>query len=210
MLMHPYPDGITGKELEQLFTRKEKTHGLKNALALAFFTLFFGALTVEIVSKAGQSYFFVFTVPAWILCFYQPYKAMNRHLRNVRRIASGELFFPYGTPEEIAAVLSDPENVQVLDSKRILLTKDYLMEKDEFLTYIPLREICRVHLTMSVGRRDRRIVLKVQKQTMEICCYLFEAGPVFSFAETRMERIAEIITMHMASYAPDCEVTLGG
>lgn len=203
--MHPFANGITGDALMKRAIQREKQGVLKNALLLIFFTAFFTAAAIAIIRDIRESYFFLFTTPAWIICFYYPFKALQAHWKLVKAADTADVFQAYGTPDEIAAVLSDPANTQVLDSRKIILTSAYLMEKNNIHTYAPLSEIGTIWVKSTAGRHAR-VALSVMKRDGTVNYLVFESGPAFSSTLQRMRETAEVIRMHMAQYAPECSV----
>lgn len=196
---------LTGEKLLRSLKCKEGLRVVQNCLWLAFFTLFFGSLAVELFSNISEYWFFLFTTPAWILAIYFPAKAIKKHFKLLCAGDQNAVFLKYGTPDEIADILSNPENVQALRCPNLILTKAYFMKKGDFLTYIPLDEIRAISVRRTYGRYPKVQVCIIPKQG-ESCTYSADNLTLFASVDKQKEMLRGEIDAHMALYAPQCPV----
>lgn len=152
-----------------------------------------------------EFWWFFFTAPAWFLIFYFLVKKLRTHIEDYRDVESHAVFAAYGTPDEIAAVLSDPCNEQLLDSRSVILTKSYLMMRKDYLTYLPLSEIKMMAVRAFTGKINQ-VYLEVFPQSGSKCIYRFEKTPVFRSVIKRQEEIEAAVREHMAVYSPECKI----
>lgn len=97
---------MDGGKLLRRISRSAVKKIVCNILLLAFFIWFFGYLLLEIIRNFREYCFFLFTAPAWVIALYDPALAIGKHFGVLREGANHDMFRKYGTPDEIAAVLS--------------------------------------------------------------------------------------------------------
>ena len=204
--MKPPYRNMTGEKLLRAIARTEIIRIILNGLLLIFFLFFFGGLTKTIISNIGQYWFFLFTTPAWILAFYFPIKAIKRHALAVRDGDLNDVFARYGSPDEIAEVLADPENVHMLKCRNLFFTKAYFMKRGDFLSYIPLNEITYISVSRTHGK-NAHLVMTVQPKGSESRRYSVSQPLMLASLSKQIEMLTEDLRDHMTIYAPECRIT---
>ena len=147
----------------------------------------------------------LFFIPVWILCFYLPIAGIRKQMRIIRDGENYERFQKYGSPDTIAAIISSPGNEPVLDCEKIILTAGFLMTRDDFSTYLPLKAIKGINVCHSSGK-DTRLYLDVYTDDMQRRCYRAESDPAFRSGTKLWRKAADTVYAHMAVYAPECRV----
>lgn len=110
-------------------------------------------------------------------------------------------------PDEIAAVLADPENEQLLPCRRIILTRSYLMRRDDFITYIPLADLAAILGHVRHGKHPC-VILNIRTRDGLQKEYRTEEIPLFRSSEKYYREIAEALSGVLPLYAPDCRLSL--
>ena len=196
---------LTGASLLHAMSRKAVFRIIRNILLL----LLFGGLCIGFnwsMFEDFKKYFFVlFFIPVWILCFYLPIAGIRKQMRIIRDGENYEMFQKYGSPDTIAAIISDPGNEPVLDCEKIILTAGFLMTRDDFSTYLPLQAIKGINVCHSSGK-DTRLYLDVYTDDMQRRCYRAESDPAFRSGTKLWRKAADTVYAHMAVYAPECRV----
>ena len=203
-MKQPYPN-MTGEKLLNKVSSRALIKILLNSLLLIFLAMFFLYLIFDGVREMPESLVMLFTLPLWILLFYFPIKAIRTHLVQFRSGGCNEVFRRYGTPDEIAEVLADPENVQLIRSSNIIVTKAYLMKKGDFLSYLPLSEIVYIEISRTHGRHAH-IVMNVQPKEEPFRRYSVSMTVITLSLDRQMEMLAEDLKDQLQIFAPDCHV----
>lgn len=196
--------GLTGEKLLQSMSHKAFCRIIMNISLLAFFVWFFYGLMKAIIDNFNEYWFFLFTTPVWILCLYFPIVAIRKHIHIIQSGDRYEMFQYYGSPDEIASVLSDPDNEQVISSKRFDLTKAYFMLHNDFVTYLPLSEIDSIQLRVTSGKTTQlRLHLKTVDGTQK--SYRMDTVPFTSLRKNK-QRLLEEMSPVLAQYAPHIQL----
>ena len=203
--MQPFCD-LTGEKLLLHISRNAVKEIVRDVLLLMLFAIIIIGANVGMVMDFSRNFFILFFIPVWILMIWYPVTDIRKHREEIRSGAEHPLFQRYGSPDEIAAVLSDPSNEQVLDSRKIILTQSYLINRNDFLSYLPLKRIRSMFITHHSSRSAHYVQLMVLTKDGSRVNYNFEQDPFFSSAGKRVRHMADVIIPHMNAYAPDCEV----
>ena len=204
--MKPPYLNLTGEKLLRSIRRTEIIRIILNSLLLLFFTVFFSYIGYELIRTLPDSWFFLFTAPAWILAFWFPIKAIKRHTLAARSGSLNDVFAKYGSPEEIAEVLADPENMHMLKCRNLFFTKAYFMKRGDYLTYIPLREIAHISVSRTYGKHAH-LVMTVQPRDGESRRYQVSQPLMLASLSRQIEMLSEDLKNHMTFYAPECSIT---
>ncbi len=198
---------MTGEKLLRKVSLKAVRRIVTDILILAAVGLFAVGMTVPLFQDFKQYFWTMFLLPFWFLCVYYPVRDIAKQIGIIRSREQGEPFSRYGTPDEIAAVLADPENEQLLPCKRIILTRSYLMRRDDFITYIPLADLAAILGHVRHGKHPCVILniwtrdgLQKEYRTEEIS--LFRSNVKF------YREIADALSEVLPLYAPDCKLSL--
>ena len=203
--MSPFGD-LTGEKLLLHISRNARKQILRDVLLLTLFAVIIIGANAGMVQDFRRNFFILFFIPVWILMIYYPIADIRKHREEIRSGADHALFQRYGSPDEIAAILSDPSNEQVLDSKKIIFTQSYLIDRKDYLSYLPLKCIRSMFITHHSSRSAHYVQLRVLTKDGSSVKYNFEQDPLFASAEKRIRRMADVIIPHMNAYAPECEV----
>ncbi len=192
---HPYPD-MTVQEILAAFRSHSRSRILVNAPALL---VCIGLPAVWICGlvrdfNVQTLVFVLLTLPMFgVLCWY-----CIRNIRRNMQVMQGDSASPYGSPEDIAAMLADPQNVQAISSRKVILTRSYLMQKNDVTSFIPLAEIVSLYAVSSkrnlfllTATRDGR------KQSVRI-----ERGSIFRSPEKQKQQLIAELDAHLQKYAP--------
>ena len=198
---------MTGEQLVRKISLKAVRRIVTDILILAAAGVFAVAMIAPIFQDFRQYFWALFLLPFWFLCLYFPVKDIAKQIGIIRSKEQGEPFSRYGTPDEIAAVLADPDNEQLLPCKRIILTRSYLMRRDDFITYMPLADLAALSAHLRHGKHPCVIltawthdVLQKEYRTEEIS--LFRSNDKF------YREIADALSEVLPLYAPDCKLSL--
>ena len=198
---------MTGEKLLRKVSLKAVRRIVTDILILAAVGLFAVGMTVPLFQDFKQNFWAMFLLPFWFLCVYYPIMDIKKQIGIIRSKEQGEPFSRYGTPDEIAAVLADPDNEQLLPCKRIILTRGYLMRRDDFITYMPLADLAALSAHLRHGKHPCVIltawthdVLQKEYRTEEIS--LFRSNDKF------YREIADALSEVLPLYAPDCKLSL--
>ena len=116
-----------------------------------------------------------------------------------------ETVSPHGSAEQIAEVLRDPENVRLLNSSTVILTRSYLMLKNDFTTYLPLTEIVRAQVETHYSSRCSGIDIKATDTFRRTCVFDMGALPYVTDISAYRNEIAQTLKETLAAYAPDAK-----
>ncbi|HBI86076.1 MAG TPA: hypothetical protein DDX71_07335 [Ruminococcus sp.] len=192
---HPYPD-MTVQEILAAFRSHSRSRILVNAPALL---VCIGLPAVWICGlvrdfNVQTLVFVLLTLPMFgVLCWY-----CIRNIRRNMQVMQGDSASPYGSPEDIAAVLADPQNVQAISSRKVILTRSYLMQKNDVTSFIPLAEIVSLYV---VSSKRNLFLLTVtrdgRKQSVRI-----ERGSIFRSPEKQKQQLIAELDAHLQKHAP--------
>ena len=198
---------MTGEKLLRKISRKAVRRIVTDILILAAAGAFAVCMIAPVFQNLRQYFWALFLLPFWFLCLYYPIMDIKKQIGIIRSKEQGEPFSRYGTPDEIAAVLADPDNEQLLPCKRIILTRGYLMRRDDFITYMPLADLAALSAHLRHGKHPCVIltawthdVLQKEYRTEEIS--LFRSNDKF------YREIADALSEVLPLYAPDCKLSL--
>lgn len=211
-MKRPFLSEPSSEQLMKKASRKELFGVLKNLAVMGIALFILIACIADAIDsfhskapgrKAEVLSFLIFTSPAWILVFYYPIKNLREHLDNFRAEDSAPVFARYGTPGELAEILASPENVQVLNSSRVVLTREYIMMRGDIHSYLPLSALRAVHVVC--GYRNT-LHIDVLAENVGKRSYFYEPLPPLQFNSTRAKEATEILRAHLAAYAPECKL----
>lgn len=192
---HPYPD-MTVQEILAAFRAHSCRRILVNVPALLV------CLGLPAVWICGLVRGFNVQTLVFVLLTLPMFGVLCRHcIRNIRRnmqVIQGDSASPYGSPEDIAAVLADPQNVQAISSRKVILTRSYLMQKNDVASFIPLAEI--VSLYAVSGKRNLFLLTVTKdgrKQSVRI-----ERGSIFRSPEKQKQQLIAELEAHLQKHAP--------
>ena len=203
--MSPFPD-LTGEKLLMQVSRHAHKQIVRKVLLLILFAAIIIGANAAMVMDFRNNFFILFFLPLWILLIYYPIQDIKKHQLEILQGENNDIFLLYGSPDEIAEILSDPTNEQLLESKKVVLTRSYLVMKDDLLTFVPIDRLSRISVMHHSSRNSRYVYLDVCTTDKRILKYQFEDDPLFGSAAKRTNQIAEIITALMQSCAPECHV----
>ena len=198
---------MTGEKLLRKISRKAVRRIVTDILILAAVGLFAVGMTVPLFQDFKQNFWAMFLLPFWFLCVYYPVRDIAKQIGIIRSREHGEPFSRYGTPDEIAAVLADPENEQLLPCRRIILTRSYLMRRDDFITYIPLADLAAILGHVRHGKHPC-VILNIWTRDGLQKEYRTEEIPLFRSNDKFYREIAEALSEVLPLYAPDCKLSL--
>lgn len=191
---------LTGEQLLNSVRRRAIIRIVHNIIIMVLCTAFFIGIIEELISDFSKTWFFLFTTPAWLLAYIIPIKMIRGHYQILQEGDQYDLFRRFGSPEQIAEVISDPSNIQLLPSKRIILTKAYFMIRGDYVTYLPLEAISAIRLEIT-HYRNSQLKINVKEEDGKIHLYQVDT-PLFSFLSDQKQRYGEIILQICAQYAP--------
>ncbi len=198
---------MTGEKLLRKISRKAVRRIVTDILILAAVGLFAVGMTVPLFQDFKQNFWAMFLLPFWFLCVYYPVRDIAKQIGIIRSREQGEPFSRYGAPDEIAAVLADPENEQLLPCKRIILTRSYLMRRDDFITYIPLADLAAILGHVRHGKHPC-VILNIWTRDGLQKEYRTEEIPLFRSNDKFYREIADALSEVLPLYAPDCRLSL--
>lgn len=198
---------MNGEKLLRKISRKAVRRIVTDILILAAVGLFAVGMTVPLFQDFKQNFWAMFLLPFWFLCVYYPVRDIAKQIGIIRSREHGEPFSRYGAPDEIAAVLADPENEQLLPCRRIILTRSYLMRRDDFITYIPLADLAAILGHVRHGKHPC-VILNIWTRDGLQKEYRTEEIPLFRSSEKYYREIAEALSGVLPLYAPDCKLSL--
>ena len=205
---HPYPE-LTEQTLLHILRRNSLFRLTGRLILLLAAVTFFSLLTVGICRDFRHGLVLLFTVPLWMLCLYFLLRSILRQIRLLCCPAQAEVFRKYGTPAQLAEILSDPANQQVLPGRRVILTRSYLMMRGDFPTYLPLREITGISVIATKGGFSRHVQLFVLTGDGAKHIYRFEPPALLRTLDSQAKEITDALTAHLAQYAPQLAVRQG-
>lgn len=205
--MEQFYRSMTGEKLLRRISGKAVRRIFTDSLILIAVGFFAVGMIAPVFQNLRQYFWALFLLPFWFLCLYYPIMDIKKQIGIIRSKEQGEPFSRYGTPDEIAAVLADPDNEQLLPCRRIILTRSYLMRKDDFITYIPLADLAALRGYIRHGKRScvkltvwTRDCLQKEFSTEEI--------PFYCSGEKKYREIADVLSEVIPLYAPDCKLSL--
>ena len=198
---------MTGEKLLRRISGKAVRRIITDILILIAVGFFAVGMIVPVFQDFKQYFWALFLLPVWFLGIYYPILNIRKQIGIIRSGDKGEPFSRYGTPDEIAAVLADPDNEQLLPCKRIILTRSYLMRRDDFITYIPLTDLAALRGHLRYGKHScvRLTVWTHDGLQKEFCT---EEIPFYRSGEKKYREIADVLSEVMPLSAPDCELSL--
>ena len=198
---------MTGEKLLRKISLKAVRRIITDSLIFAVGGAFAVGMTAPVFQNLRQNFWALFLLPLWFLCMYFSGKDIAKQIGIIRSKEQGEPFSRYGTPDEIAAVLADPGNEQILPCKRVILTRGYLMRRDDFITYMPLADLAALRGHLRNGKHPCVVLtawthdgLQKEYRTEEIS--LFRSNDKF------YREIADALSEVLPLYAPDCKLSL--
>lgn len=198
---------MTGEKLLRKVSLKAVRRIVTDILILAAVGLFAVGMTVPLFQDFKQNFWAMFLLPFWFLCVYYPVRDIAKQIGIIRSREHGEPFSRYGAPDEIAAVLADPENEQLLPCRRIILTRSYLMRRDDFITYIPLADLAAILGHVRHGKHPC-VILNIWTRDGLQKEYRTEEISLFRSNDKFYREIADALSEVLPLYAPDCKLSL--
>lgn len=192
-MTHPYPH-LNGTALLQRLRRKSLHRLISGGILLIAAIGFFTLLTVGIVRDFSHGFVLLFTVPLWCILLYVLIRNTVRALRLLLHAQDAEIFRRYGPPDALAERLADPECVQLLPDRRIILTRAYLMRRDDFTSYLPLTEITGMSVLTTKGGWSRHVQLLVTTVQGERRVYRFAPPGLFRSLDAQAKEITDALT----------------
>ena len=203
----PIRRDLDGEKLLRSMAAREKRLALQNAVLLLGAVLFLIVMLTDMVREGGTAYFIMLcTSPVWFLLIYYPALHLRQHLSNLETGENAELFTRAGSPETLAATVSDPANEQVLPSKKVILTRDYLMYRGDYYSYLPLSDIKSITVKHAGYCRSHHVQLIVHSAAKGVVNFNFEDDPLLSSGSALAKQTVAIVREHMRIYAPHCTV----
>ena len=198
---------MTGEKLLRRVSGKAIRRIITDVLILIAVGFLAVGMIVPIFQDFRQNFWALFLLPLWFLGIYYPIMHIGKQIGIIRSKEQSEPFSRYGTPDEIAEVLADPDNEQLLPCRRIILTRSYLMRRDDFITYIPLADVAALRGYIRHGKHScvRLTVWTRDGMQKEFCT---EEIPFYRSGEKVYRKIADVLSEVMPLYAPDCKLSL--
>lgn len=197
---------LDGVDLLSKIRSRSIRHIILNAFLLVLFAWFILMMLRSMAEDFSEYWFFLFFAPVFVLMVILPVAAIRKHFTNYQLGDQHPLFQKYGTPNEIAAVLTDLDNVELLNSRKVILTKSYIMMRDDFLSYLPLNDLTEIAVTSSYGKH-KSAVITVQTIDGEKVKYMLETPPLFKTVYQQKQEIRTILYEIRPMSMPNCIIS---
>ena len=201
---HPFPVLTERKVLRKARIR---TGG---SLIKTLFVLFFTVLLLAgMVRDAFDGFsrlnllILLLLAPAGFLAVYVPLKKGQAAIASLEAISSSEMISPHGSAEEITDALRDPENVMLPDHSSVILTRSYLMLRNNFSTYLPLHAIHKIPVYPYHTPRNSGIQIKAVDSRGRTCIFDMEPPSDPTALTEYQNQTAQILRETLAEYAPE-------